>query len=321
MKIVILESYPVNPGDLSWDCLKPFGEVMIFETSSLHDEAQTIARIGDAEIVLTNKVPITRRVMDACPRLQFIGVLATGYNVIDCACAKEKGILVSNVPAYGTAAVAQFTIGLLLEICSHIGHHDESVHAGVWQNGEKWCYWDQPLIELAGKTMGIIGFGRIGQAVGRIAKALGMRVLACGSHPTEAGRKIADYVDLETLLSASDVVSLHCPLFPETRELINCRTIEKMKDGVILLNTGRGPLIAEQDLADALNSGKVRAAAMDVVSTEPISGDNPLLKARNCILTPHIAWAPIECRQRIIDCTRDNIQAYLEGSPIHVVNG
>lgn len=320
MKIVILESYPVNPGDLSWECLKSLGELVVYESTPLHDEAETIRRIGDADIVLDNKVPITKTVIDGCPNLKFIAVLATGYNVIDCGYAREKGIAVSNVPAYGTAAVAQFTIGLLLEICNHIGDHDASVHAGVWQNGERWCYWNHPLIELAGKTMGIIGFGRIGQAVGRIAKAMGMEVLAWGSHPTEEGRAIARYVDLDTLLAESHVISLHCPLFPETKEIINKDSIARMRDGVILLNTGRGPLIQEQDLADALNSGKVAAAGVDVVSGEPISGDNPLLQAKNCIITPHIAWAPIECRQRIIDCAEENIKAFLAGSPIHVVN-
>lgn len=320
MKIVILEGYPVNPGDLSWDCLKDLGELTVYESSSLTDMQQTVERIGDADIVFTNKVPITREVMDACPNLKFIAVLATGYNVVDCDYAKQKGIPVSNVPAYGTAAVAQFTIGLLLEISNRIGHHDASVHSGVWQNGSRWCYWDYPLMELDGKTLGIIGFGRIGQAVAKIAGAMGMKVLAWGSRPTEEGRTLGEYVDLDTLLSQSDVISLHCPLFPETREIIRKETIEKMKDGVVILNTGRGPLIAEADLAEALNSGKVAAAGMDVVSTEPIQADNPLLKARNCIITPHIAWAPRECRQRIIECTDANVRAFLAGKPIHVVN-
>ena len=320
MKIVILESYPVNPGDLSWDCLKKFGELTIYERTDLQNPQETIRRIGDAEIVLTNKVPITKEIMDACPRLKLIAVVATGYNVIDCICAREKGIAVCNVPAYGTASVAQFTMGLLLELCHHIGHHNETVHEGKWEQGPNWCYWDYPLVELSGKTLGIIGFGRIGQAFGRIAAAMGMKVLAWGSRETEAGRKIGSYTDLDTLLAQSDVISLHCPLFPETRELINRETIEKMKDGVLLLNTARGQLIREQDLADALNSGKIAGAGVDVVSTESIEGSNPLLTAKNCIITPHIAWAPRECRQRIITCTEENIRAYLEGNPIHVVN-
>jgi len=321
MKIVVLDGYTENPGDLSWDALAQLGELTVYDRSSLTDESEAIARIGDAEIVVTNKTPITRNVMDACPNMKFIAVLATGYNVVDCVCAREKGIPVSNVPAYGTAAVAQFAIALLLEVCHHIGHHSDSVHNGTWERSIDWCYWDYPLIELDGKTMGIIGFGRIGQATGRIAKAMGMNILATGSRPTEEGRAIAEYVDLDTLLAKSDVISLHCPLFPETQGIINEDTIAKMKDGVILINNGRGQLVAEQDLADALNSGKVAAAAVDVASTEPIRGDNPLLSAKNCIITPHISWASKESRQRIMDATADNIKAYLAGAPIHVVNG
>ena len=321
MKIVVLDGYTENPGDLSWDALAELGELTVYDRSSLTDESEAIARIGDAEIVVTNKTPITRNVMDACPNMKFIAVLATGYNVVDCVCAREKGIPVSNVPAYGTAAVAQFAIALLLEVCHHIGHHSDSVHNGTWERSIDWCYWDYPLIELDGKTMGIIGFGRIGQATGRIAKAMGMNILATGSRPTEEGRAIAEYVDLDTLLAKSDVISLHCPLFPETQGIINKDTIAKMKDGVILINNGRGQLVAEQDLADALNSGKVAAAAVDVASTEPIRGDNPLLGAKNCIITPHISWASKESRQRIMDATADNIKAYLAGAPIHVVNG
>jgi len=321
MKIVVLDGYTENPGDLSWDALAQLGELTVYDRSSLTDESEAIARIGDAEIVVTNKTPITRNVMDACPNMKFIAVLATGYNVVDCVCAREKGIPVSNVPAYATAAEAQFAIALLLEVCHHIGHHSDSVHNGTWERSIDWCYWDYPLIELDGKTMGIIGFGRIGQATGRIAKAMGMNILATGSRPTEEGRAIAEYVDLDTLLAKSDVISLHCPLFPETQGIINEDTIAKMKDGVILINNGRGQLVAEQDLADALNSGKVAAAAVDVASTEPIRGDNPLLSAKNCIITPHISWASKESRQRIMDATADNIKAYLAGAPIHVVNG
>lgn len=321
MKIVVLDGYTENPGDLSWDALAALGELTVYDRSSLTDEEEAIARIGDAEIVVTNKTPITRRVMDACPGMKFIAVLATGYNVVDCACAREKGIPVSNVPAYGTAAVAQFAIALLLEVCHHIGHHSDSVHAGKWERSIDWCYWDYPLVELDGKTLGIIGFGRIGQATGRIAKAMGMKILATGSRPTEEGRAIAEYVDLDTLLAKSDVISLHCPLFPETQGIINKDTIARMKDGVILINNGRGPLVVEQDLADALNGGKVAAAAVDVASTEPIRGDNPLLGAKNCIITPHISWASKESRQRIMDATVENVKAYLAGAPIHVVNG
>ena len=321
MKIVVLDGYTENPGDLSWEELGKLGELTVYDRTSLTDETEAIARIGDAEVVFTNKTPITRRVMEACPGMKFISVLATGYNVVDTGCARERGIPVANVPAYGTAAVSQFAIALLLEICHHVGRHDDSVHAGNWESCRDWCYWESPLIELAGKTMGIIGFGRIGQATGRIARAMGMEILACGSRPTDQGRAIADYVDLYTLLRRSDVISLHCPLFPETRGIINRDSIAKMKDGVILLNNSRGPLVVEQDLADALNSGKVAAAGVDVVSTEPIRGDNPLLRAKNCIITPHISWAPRESRQRIMDCAVENVRAYLAGSPVNVVNG
>ena len=320
MKIVVLDGYTENPGDLSWEELGKLGELTVYDRTSLTDEAEAIARIGDAEIVFTNKTPITRKVLDACPGIRFISLLATGYNCVDYAYAREKGIPVANVPTYGTASVGQFAIALLLEICHHIGHHDASVHAGNWERCADWCYWDYPLIELDGKTMGIIGFGRIGQTTGRIARAMGMEVLAYDSHPSDAGRAIAEYVDLDALLSRSDVVALHCPLFPETEGIINRETIAKMKDGAILLNNSRGPLVVEQDLADALNAGKLAAAGLDVVSTEPIRGDNPLLKAKNCIITPHISWAPKESRQRIMDCAVANVKAYQEGAPINVVN-
>ena len=285
-----------------------------------YETAEIIKRIGDAEIVITNKTPLGREVLDACPAIRFIAVLATGYNVVDVKAAREKGIPVSNVPAYGTASVAQYAIALLLEITSRVAHHSEAVHAGRWEHAQDWTFWDYPLIELAGKTMGIVGFGRIGQTTGKIAKALGMTVLAAGSRETEAGRAIAEYVDLDTLYARSDVIALHCPLFPETKNMINRESIAKMKDGVILINNSRGGLIVEQDLADALNAGKVLAAGVDVVSTEPIRGDNPLLTAKNCFITPHISWAPKEARQRILDCTEENLRGFLAGSPVNVVN-
>lgn len=320
MKIVILDGYTENPGDLSWDGLAALGDLTVYDRTSLTDEKEIVERIGDAEIVFTNKTPITKTVMDACPSLKFIGVLATGYNVVDVVCAKEKGIPVANVPSYGTAAVGQFAIALLLEICHHIGAHSNSVHAGDWENSADWCYWNTPLIELDGKTMGILGFGRIGQRTGAIAKALGMRVIAHDTFQSDAGREVAEYVELDTLLAESDVITLHCPLFPSTQGIINKDTIAKMKDGVILLNNSRGPLIVEKDLADALNSGKVAAAGLDVVSSEPICGDNPLLHAPNCIITPHISWAPKESRQRIMDCAIENVRAYIDGNPINIVN-
>ena len=319
MKIVILDGYTENPGDLSWEALERFGELRVYDRTP-DDDAEIARRIGDAEIVLTNKCPIRRAVMDACPQLRYISVLATGYNIVDVAAAREKGIPVSNIPTYGTAAVGQFAIALLLEICHHVAHHSEAVHQGRWASNPDWCFWDYPLIELAGKTMGIIGFGRIGQTTGRIAKAMGMTVLATGSRESEAGRAIADYVTLDELLARADVVVLHCPLFPSTQGIINRETIAKMKDGVILINNSRGPLVVEQDLADALNSGKIYAAGLDVVSTEPIRDDNPLLTARNCFITPHTSWAPKESRERIMSITAENLRAFLEGAPVNLVN-
>ena len=320
MKIVVLDGYTENPGDLSWDELAKLGDLTVYDRTPVNDEAEIIRRIGDAEMVYTNKTPISRRVIDACPNMKFISMLATGYNVVDYVYAKEKGIPVTNVPTYGTASVSQFSIALLLEVCHHIGHHDASVHAGNWAKCIDWCYWDYPLIELDGKTIGIIGFGRIGQSEGRIAKALGMKVLAYDLYPNDSGRAIADYVSLDELYAKSDVISLHCNLTPENTCMINKDSIAKMKDGVILINNARGQLINEQEVADALNSGKMGAAGLDVVYTEPIREDNPLLKAKNCIITPHISWAPKESRQRIMDCAVENAKAYIAGSPINVVN-
>ena len=320
MKIVILDGYTENPGDLSWDGLCRLGDLSVYDRTSLTDKKEIIHRIGDANIVITNKTPISKCTLDACPSIKFIAVLATGYNVVDYQYAAEKGVPVSNVPAYGTASVSQFAISLLLEICSHVGHHSNAVGEGRWENCSDWCFWDYPLIELAGKTMGIIGFGRIGQSTGRIAKALGMDVLAFDNHPSDSGREIARYTELDELLAASDVIALHCPLFPDTKGLINKDTIAKMKDGIIIINNSRGQLVVEQDLADALNTGKVYAAGLDVVSTEPIEGSNPLLKAKNCFITPHISWAPIESRQRIMDCTVENVRSFIAGKAVNVVN-
>lgn len=320
MKLVVLDGYTENPGDLSWDALRRFGELTVYERTS-DDQSEVAERIKGADIVVANKTPIRAEVINSAGALKYITILATGYDIVDVAAARARGIPVSNVPSYGTAAVAQFAIAMLLEICHHVAHHSETVHAGRWESCADWCYWDYPLIELDGKTMGIIGFGRIGQQTGRIAKALGMHILATGSRPTDVGREIADYVELDELLSRSDVISLHCPLFPSTRGIISRENIARMKDGVILLNNSRGALVDEQALADALNSGKVYAAGLDVVSTEPIRGDNPLLKAKNCFITPHISWAPKEARERIMDCTVKNIEAFLDGKPVNVVNG
>ena len=320
MKLVVLDGYTENPGDLSWKGLEALGELTVYDRTSYTESPLIAQRIGDAEIVIMNKTPISRATIDACPNIRLIAVLATGYNVVDYQHAREKGIPVVNVPTYGTASVSQFSIALLLEICHHIGHHSASVHNGDWAANPDWCYWDYPLIELEGKTIGIIGFGRIGQAEGRIARAMGMHVLAYDVYPNDAGRAIGAYVDLDTLLAQADVVSLHCNLTPENTGLINKENIAKMKDGAILINNARGQLIVEQDVADALNSGKLAAAGLDVVYTEPIRPDNPLLTAKNCIITPHISWAPKESRQRIMDATAENIRAFLAGTPQNVVN-
>ena len=320
MKIVVLDGFTENPGDLSWDALAELGELSVYDRTSYQETDIIAERIDDAEIVVINKTPISRATIDKCPNIRLIAVLATGYNVVDYVYAREKGIPVVNVPTYGTMSVSQYSIALLLEICHHIGHHSDSVYAGKWASNIDWCYWDHPLIELDGKTMGIIGFGRIGQAEGRVAKALGMNVIAYDICPNDSGREIAEYVDLETLYAQADVITLHCNLTPENTGMINKDSIARMKNGVIIINNARGQLINEQDLADALNSGKVGAAGLDVVSTEPIKPDNPLLKARNCIITPHISWAPKESRQRIMDTTVSNVKAFIGGNPVNVVN-
>ena len=319
MKIVLLDSEALNPGDLSWAPLENLGELTVYPQGST-DPEEVIRRIGDAEIVLTNKTPVGRVIFERCPNMKLLSVVATGYNVVDTQAAKEHGVAVCNVPAYGTEMVAQFAIGLLLEICHHVQLHNESVHAGEWERCPNFCYWKSPILELAGKTMGIVGFGRIGRAVGRTARALGMRVIATGSRKCPEGEAIAEYVDLDTVLRESDVISLHCPQFPETEKLINRDTIARMKDGAILINNSRGGLIDEQAVADALNSGKLYAAAVDVVTQEPIVGTNPLLTAKNCIITPHISWAATECRRRIVDITAENIRCFFAGDPQNVVN-
>ena len=318
MKIVVLDGYTLNPGDLSWSGLEALGELKVYDRTPASEAA---GRIGDADIVFTNKCPVTAQTVAACPNLKFIGVLATGYNIVDVPAACRAGITVTNIPTYGTDAVSQFTIALLLELCHHVSAHSDSVKAGEWEVCPDWCYWNSPLIELAGKTMGIIGFGRIGQGTGRIAQAMGMRVLAFDAHPNPIlETDTCHYADLDTLLAQSDVIVLHCPLFPETEGIINRNTISRMKDGVLIINDSRGPLIVEADLRDALNSGKVAGAAVDVVSTEPIRADNPLLDARNVIITPHIAWAPQESRQRLLEIAVGNLRAFLAGEVRNVVN-
>lgn len=320
MKIVVLDGYTENPGDLSWEPLRELGEVTVYDRTAYRDDPLIAERIGDADIVITNKTPVTKETIDKCQNIKLIALLATGYNVVDYAYAKEKGIPVANVPAYGTQIVGQYAVGLLLEICSHYGHHAKTVSEGKWEHHEDWCYWDYPMIELYGKTAGIIGLGRIGQATAKILNALDMKVLAYDAFQSEAGKQLAEYVELEELFECSDVIFLHCPLFPETEGIINKSNIAKMKDGVIIINNSRGQLVKEQDLADALNRGKVYAAGLDVVSTEPIKGDNPLLKAKNCFITPHISWAAQASRQRIMDITVQNIEEFLKGNPINIVN-
>lgn len=321
MKIVVLDGYTEAPGDISWGAIEDQCDMfLLYDRSSKTDEQQVIDRIGDAEIVITNKTPLTRHVIESCPRLRFIAVIATGYNVVDVACAKERGIPVSNVPVYGTYSVSQFAIALLLEVCHHIGHHAQTVLDGRWESCPDFCYWDYPLIELEGKTMGILGLGNIGMHTAMIANALGMKVVAYDAKQTDEGRKLATYVDLDELFRVADVIVLHMPLFPSNTGIICRDNIAKMKDGVIIINNARGQMVVEQDLADALGSGKVAAAGLDVVATEPIRGDNPLLGAKNCIITPHISWAARESRQRIMDTTADNVRAFIAGHPQNVVN-
>ena len=320
MKIVVLDGYTENPGDLSWEGLERFGSVTVYDRTDNSNVQEIIERIGSAEIVFTNKTLITREVIDATD-IRFIGVLATGYNIVDVDYAKEKGIPVCNVPIYGTRSVSQFAIALLLEVCHHIGHHSQAVYNGDWEKNPDWCFWDYPLIELAGKIYGLMGCGNIGIHTAEIAKALGMRVIAFDARETDEALKLGvEYVSLEELFARSDVLGLQMPLFPFNTGIINKENIAKMKDGVIIINNSRGQMVVEQDLADALISGKVAAAALDVVSTEPIKGDNPLLKAPNCIITTHISWAAKESRQRIMDCSVLNLESFLKGTPVNVVN-
>ena len=319
MKIVILDHPRENPGEIDWSDYKNFGEVIKYE-HTLPEEA--LERIGDAEVVFLNKTVLTGEVIRKCKNLKYISVIATGYNTVDVEAAKECGIKVSNVPSYGTEGIGQHAIALLLEITHHVAHHDLEVRKGRKNDDKDWCFWDYPMVELENKTMGIIGLGRIGQITSRVAQAFGMKVLAYDSYKNKAlENENCRYTDLNTLLSNSDVISLHCPLFPETENIINKNTIAKMKDGVIIINNSRGALIVEEDLAEALNSGKVYAAGLDTVRNEPIAPNNPLLSAKNCFITPHISWTAIEGRQRLVDYSLDNLKNYLNGTPTNIVNG
>ena len=318
MRIVILDGSAANPGDLSWTPIAQLGELVVHDFTQ---PEQTIPRLQGAQVALTNKTVLNEAVFAACPDLRYVGVLATGYNVVDLAAARVRGILVTNIPAYSTDSVAQFVFALLLELCSKVALHDQAVRDGEWARANQFCFWKAPLVELAGKTMGLVGYGNIGSAVARIALAFGMQVLACTPHPEKAASLSGvAFASLDEVLAQSDVVSLHCPLFPSTEGIINKDTIAKMKDGVKIINTSRGPLIVEEDLKEGLNSGKVSGAAVDVVSTEPIREDNPLLGAKNMIITPHIAWAPRESRQRLMDIAVDNLRQFVDGKPQNVVN-
>ncbi len=319
MKLVVLEGHAVNPGDLSWDFLKQFGTLTVYDNT---EPAEAAARIGDAEIVLVNKMPFTGDLMAACPQLRYIGVQATGYNNIDLQSATKRGITICNVPAYSTASVVQHTFALLLELCMHTGLHSAGVREGKWSRSGYFTYWDAPLTELFGKTMGLVGYGSIGSAVARVAVALGMRVLAATARPrTDAGQQGVRLCSLDEIFSEADIISLHCPLKPENMGLISGENIAKMKDGVIILNTARGGLVCEKAVAEALHCGKLGGFGADVLAEEPPASGSLLFKAPNCVITPHIAWAPIESRKRLLDVVEENIRLFLQGKPQNKVNG
>ncbi len=318
MKIVVLDGYTLNPGDLSWNKMEQLGNLTIYERTAAD---KVYERAKDAAIVLTNKTPLSPEVINKLPSLKYIGVLATGYNVVDVEAAKQKGILVTNVPGYGPSSVAQLTFALLLELCQHVQRHSDAVMEGKWARSADWCFWDYPLVELAGKTIGIIGFGTIGQKVADIATAFGMKIVGeSRTQSDQSHRKNFKWVSLEDLFQVSDVISIHCPLTPETKGLINKGTLQKMKPSTFLLNTSRGPIIVDQDLADALNNNVIAGAGIDVLSTEPPPIDNPLFKAKNCLITPHLAWATKEARTRLMNSVVENVSAFLSGKPVNVVN-
>ena len=318
MKIVVLDGYTLNPGDLSWDGINKFGDLQVNDRTP---ENQIVDRCKDAEIIFTNKTPLSEQILGQLPALKYIGVLATGYNVVDIDYAKKRGVVVTNIPGYGTDSVVQMTFALLLELCQHVQRHSDSVFDGEWTTSPDFCYWKYPLVELAGKTIGIIGFGTIGQKVADVAAAFGMNILGLESRQTDQShRKNFRYVGLPELLSESDVVSIHCPLFPETQGLINKESLKQMKSSAFLLNTSRGPIHVDQDLADALNKGVIAGAGIDVLSVEPPSKDNPLFKAKNCLITPHIAWATKEARSRLMGITENNLSSFLNGKQVNIVN-
>jgi len=316
MKIVVTDGHTLNPGDLSWDALKELGECEVYERST---PQETLMRCKDADIAVTNKVVFDRQTIESLPRLKCISVTATGYNIIDVDAAKNRGIVVANVPIYGTQSVAQMVFALLLELTQHVGHHSKTVHEGRWVACDNFCYWDFSLIELADLTMGIVGFGRIGKATANLAKAFGMKVIVYDIVKPAIADSDVKFVDLESIFSDSDVASLHCPLTRDTEGLVNAERLSKMKKTAFLINTSRGPLVNEQDLADALNSGRIGGAGLDVLSTEPPGADNPLLTAKNCYITPHIAWATRSARSRLMNTAIANVRAFIEGKPQNVV--
>ncbi|MBI5774313.1 MAG: D-2-hydroxyacid dehydrogenase [Verrucomicrobia bacterium] len=317
MNIVVLDGHTLNPGDLGWAGLEALGQCEVHDRTPPEKIAE---RTADAEIVLTNKTVLNRATIFQLPRLKFISVLATGFNVVDTAAARERGVPVSNVPAYGTRSVAQMTFALLLELAHRTGHHAQTVRDGRWSQCPDFCYWDFPLVELDGLTMGIVGHGRIGQAVGELARAFGMKVLANRSSPPKTVPAGVKFTDLETLFRRSDVISLHCPLTPQTKQLVNTERLDWMKPSAFLINTGRGPLVDEAALADALNAGRLAGAALDVLAVEPPPPGNPLFTAKNCLITPHIAWATRAARARLMETTVGNVRGFLEGKPQNVVN-
>lgn len=318
MKIVVLDGYTLNPGDLSWSGLETLGEVTVYDRTPAD---LVVARAADADVVFTNKTPLGADLLSQLPAVKFIGVLATGYNIIDIEAAKKHGIVVSNVPGYGTASVVQLTFALLLELTLRVQRHSDSVMDGKWARSADFCFRDYPLIELAGKTLGIIGFGSIGEKVADVATAFGMNIIGSKRHHTDQShRKNFQWADIPELLAQSDVVSIHTPLVPETKGLINKANLARMKPGAFLLNTSRGPIVVDQDLADALNTGVIAGAGIDVLSAEPPAADNPLFSAKNCLITPHIAWATKEARTRLMAITVDNLTAFIQGNPVNVVN-
>lgn len=317
MRIVVLDGYCLNPGDLSWDALRAMGEVVVYDRTP---EALVVERAAGATVALTNKSPFSAATLAALPDLKYIGVLATGYNIVDTAAAKARGVVVTNVPTYGTHSVGQFAMALLLELCHHVGKHSELVRAGEWGRNPDWSFWRSPQVELAGKQFGVVGFGRIGRQAAVAAAGLGMKIAAYDSYRGEgpAGLDFT-WMELDELIATSDVISLHCPLFPETKGLMNAERIGKMKKSAFLLNTSRGPLIVEQDLADALNAGVIAGAGIDVVPVEPPVDGSPLFSAKNCVVTPHMAWATLEARGRLMDIAVGNVRAFLAGAPVNTV--